>query len=511
MFRNKVLVALVLLIGFGLLGVGVLYAVRVEDQRLDPVSVPTPRASDVLEWACPSGTVGQVTCGYVEVPADYDDPDGDRIRVFVASVDVPLERSGPPLLFLGERLGPGSVTDFADWRQIGRDLGREIILVDHRGTGRSDPQVNCLDLGKVSWLSIDLGNTERLTAARVERREAIDRCLTRLRQLPLEPDFSFGNLVLDLAEVRSAFSIDEWLIVGSGDTVPLAVALEHHEPEAAEALVLLRAAPIVEDGAQQRSDYGREVLAAALGCGSESCRDTTLATIASTAAGLGQRSLVFSTEVGDARQQVSVNAGTIFPTLALGVVEQANRDVLPGLIERMEAGQWRGLATLRGERFRTHDHPALAVKLAAGCTVAQGRLIEPEPETVEEDEAADEDGIAEEDETVGLDEDADETEAADGRWLGLLDDPVLDDALCDPIDTAAEAMDSAPNAEVLVVNQAFDYLAPRSAAEDLGRGWPAASIEVFEHGGAPTLTDPCVLSTVGEFLGLPTRLETGCQ
>ncbi len=469
---------------FGLMAVGVLLAL--DRENIQPgdaiVTTGTPRSQDIAEWACPSGTDGKVTCGYVSLPADYDDPDGEQIRIFVATIGVSLEASGPPILFLGDSLGTGSVGDFADWRQIVRTLNREIILVDHRGTGLSEPQLTCIELGKVPWLEADLGSDSSMNAEREKRRVAINRCAERVAQMDGEPDFSSETILTDLEQVREALGIESWVVAASGEVVPLAAALAERDAEAVESMVLLRAALPSTDRFGERQDYAEEALAAALGCETSTCsKSAALRPLEGLRERLGPRSLVFTAEVDGARQRVSVNAGTVAPSLALGVIDETVRASLPDLIERVGDGQWRELASLRGGQFRTHDYPALPTPLSIGCSLPTTRRID--RVTGEEDPAR--------------------------FWSGLLDDPLLDDGICPPT-TPITTMVSRPTNPVLIVNQIYDYLAPRTAAEELQRRWPEAQVEILDSGNAPSLTEECVLALVSEFLDVSPTMDVGC-
>lgn len=466
----------------GALAVAALLALNREDITTDSIATPTPRSGDIAEWACPQGTDGKVTCGYVQVPAKYSDPDGETVQIFVASIGVPLEATGAPMVFLGDRIGPGAADNFSDWREVSRTLSREIVLIDHRGTGLSEPRLNCIDLPKVSWLELDLDSDGPVDLRRAERQESANRCVERLGDLPGAPDFSTDAVLRDIEEVRKALSIEQWMIAASGETVPLAVAIEERAPETVESLVLLRASMPASDRFAQRMDYAEEALTEAVGCETTSCSAaTTLVPVEEIQTDLGARSLVFTASVGSARQRVSVNRASIFPSLALTVVDEDAREAVAPLLDRVTQGQWRELALLRGRRFRTHDYGEISINLALSCDLPTNGSIT--RQGLEDEPSRD--------------------------WLGLLDDPIIDPDICPPLDPAS-TMNRAPSTDVLVLNQSFDYLAPRSAARELQRRWPDAEVQILESGSTPALWDLCVLSKVSEFIGLPPTLEPGC-
>jgi pimeloyl-ACP methyl ester carboxylesterase len=491
----------VMAVAFLCLGIAVFVALGREDPDLsggaEIQTTNTPRSDDLAEWACPSGTDGKVSCGFVSAPANYGDPEGPQVRIFVATIGVATETTGPPLVFLGEHFGQGTVDNFAEWRQIGRSLEREVILVDHRGSGFSEPNLSCLELGKVPWLEVDLGNDSELNAEREERRDALNRCSERLDALEDSPSFNFDTLLQDMDSIRAALSIDRWVVVASADTVPLAVAFEQRHPEAVDSLVLLRASAPDADRLAQRTQFAEEAVTAALG--------PSLRSVEAVRDALGERSVVFSTAVGGGRQRVSVSEGGVLPILAHAVAKQETRDGLAVLVERLGEGQWRELASLRGADFRTHDYPGLSLRLAVDCQLPTDVPVDDDPE----------------DEPVDTGDDAAVGEAADGEaaaeeedparyWLGLLDDPIIDEGLCPPGAATRTAMTHVPAAPVLVVNQRYDYLAPRSAADGLRQRWPTAEIAVLDTGDSPSLASLCVLDLVSDFLGLPSTLGEGC-
>ena len=491
---------IVMAVAFLLLGVAVFVALGRENPDLSDgaeiQTTNTPRSDDLAEWACPRGTDGKVSCGFVSAPANYSDPEGPQIRIFVATIGIATETTGPPLVFLGEHFGQGTVDDFAEWRDVGRTLEREVILVDHRGSGFSEPNLSCLELGKVPWLEVDLGNDSELNAEREKRRKALNRCAERLDALDDSPSFNFDSLLRDMDSIRTALSIEQWVVVASADTVPLAVAFEQRHPEAVDSLVLLRASAPEADRLAQRTQFADEAVTAALG--------PSLRSVEAVRDALGERSVVFSTAVGGARQRVSVSEGGVLPILAHAVAKEETRDGLAVLLERLGEGQWRELATLRGAEFRTHDYPGLSLRIAVDCQLPTESPVDDEPDDEPEDEPVETEADAAEGEVVAEDEDQ-------GRdWLGLLDDPIIDEGLCPPGAATRMAMTHVPAAPVLVVNQRYDYLAPESAADGLRRRWPTAEVAVVDTGDSPSLASPCVLGLVSDFLGSTSTLEEGC-
>jgi pimeloyl-ACP methyl ester carboxylesterase len=86
-------------------------------------------------------------CGYVTVPLHHDQPDGETIRVAVAILKAVSDTPLPdPMLYLSG--GPGSATldNFAGGANpymTQMTTRRDLILMDQRGMGYSEPNLNC--------------------------------------------------------------------------------------------------------------------------------------------------------------------------------------------------------------------------------------------------------------------------------------------------------------------------------------------------------------------------------
>lgn len=92
-----------------------------------------------------------VRCGYLTVPVRHDNPDGDQIRLAVAIIP-PQGETRPndnTPLFLAQG-GPGGSTidlfgTFILENGLFEELGREIVLLEQRGTLHTEPNLFCLE------------------------------------------------------------------------------------------------------------------------------------------------------------------------------------------------------------------------------------------------------------------------------------------------------------------------------------------------------------------------------
>ena len=121
-------------------------------------STSTPESTDASTTGPTETTAGiawddcgveNVDCGYLAVPLDYADPDGEQIELFVARHNAldPENRIGSLLVNPGGPGFGGSVLAFAATQIYSPSiLDRfDIIGWDPRGTGESVPAVDCVD------------------------------------------------------------------------------------------------------------------------------------------------------------------------------------------------------------------------------------------------------------------------------------------------------------------------------------------------------------------------------
>ncbi len=167
-----------------------------------------PAAALELEPCRIAGTGGLHTvaaeCGHLVVPENRDEPGGATLELFVARVPA-LDRAAESAAFTIIAGGPGQssaefyVNSSRGFSRVNRE--RDIVLVDQRGTGRSNA-MRCPMPDDGEPLSLD---PELL-------REATEACL---EQLPGDPRFySTSPAVRDLDAVRAALGYERLDLYG---------------------------------------------------------------------------------------------------------------------------------------------------------------------------------------------------------------------------------------------------------------------------------------------------------
>jgi pimeloyl-ACP methyl ester carboxylesterase len=227
-------------------------------QAVSPAGEFAPAA---CPFVVPSGIEEgvDVSCGYLTVPERHEAPSGPTIRLAVA-VLAPTDsgESGPPLIMLNG--GPGQGSDgvlplFAPGPEGALALlrdGRTVVLVDQRGTGRSEPALLCpgdtVD-------PIDLEQPVPAATPAVEIPTDIDgqigfyrECLDGFAQSGVDLGaYTSVQNAADIAALRNALGYDEVDLLGISYGSRLALTVMRDHPEGIRAVVMASVLPLEVD------------------------------------------------------------------------------------------------------------------------------------------------------------------------------------------------------------------------------------------------------------------------
>ena len=181
----------------------------------------------------------RLRCGVVRVPRDHAHPDGPTYAlavVVVASATQPA-RADPVVYISG---GPGApLTVYAGYQAAHPyALDRDLILVDQRGMGRSEPRL-CpemeSDLVNGMLAVVTAPTTESLDGDRAVHAACHAAVLAR----GIDPN-TFGTLttVEDFEWVRRALDVERWNVVGESYGTTVAMTLVAHHPDSIRSVVL---------------------------------------------------------------------------------------------------------------------------------------------------------------------------------------------------------------------------------------------------------------------------------
>ena len=221
------------------------------------VPTPTPQAHyeyvPVFEeapcpFALPAGHVeGEtVECGYLHVPEDRTNPDSRDIRLAVAIFRHPDGAPEPdPIIYLEG--GPGGSALKVRVPSFDASFGpifaanRDLILLDQRGVGLSEPALDCPAFTELYLDLLDLEvDGERLTAQEILDRK-VEAFLACAQDLSAVADLSAYNTVANAADVndlRIALGYDKVNLWGSSYGSRLALGVMRDFPDGLRSVVL---------------------------------------------------------------------------------------------------------------------------------------------------------------------------------------------------------------------------------------------------------------------------------
>lgn len=206
-----------------------------------PVQAPLPAAVAPVQPAlpvlsetrCPDGPLPAgpaPRCRSFRVPSDWQRPDSLPLDLFVTIL--PALNGAPaadPVVLLSGGPGQGGSDDLHGTAAILAPMraGRDVILVDQRGTGLSKPSLRCPGLDPLRyWFG---GVTAEDATA----------CLEPLRRAGYRlEDFDSGQSAADLPALRRALGVERWNVVATSYGGVLAQALLRIDGAAVRSLVL---------------------------------------------------------------------------------------------------------------------------------------------------------------------------------------------------------------------------------------------------------------------------------
>lgn len=185
-------------------------------------------AADIDWTSCelaPPGGVGGVNaqCGRLDVPENPAAPDGRTISLKLARISARARQpNADPVVFLAGGPGQSATESYPQVAPAFHKLlaDRDVILVDQRGTGGSNP-LHC-ELPDATDPTAPMPDREQL-------QELARECLAALRQKADIAHYTTRDYLADLEAVREALGIDRWNLVGGsyGTRVALSYIQAH--------------------------------------------------------------------------------------------------------------------------------------------------------------------------------------------------------------------------------------------------------------------------------------------
>ncbi len=168
-------------------------------------------------------------CGTLTVPEDRNKPLGKKIKLQV----VVLKSANPtpkpdPIVYLEGGPGGSALARVEGWVREFKPLlaERDVILMDQRGTGYSEPTVSC------TYEEQRAGSTETQV-------ETLTKCHDRLK----EDEFNFAayntrSNAADFADLRAALKLTEWNLFGVSYGTRLALQMMNDSPTGIRSVII---------------------------------------------------------------------------------------------------------------------------------------------------------------------------------------------------------------------------------------------------------------------------------
>jgi len=167
-------------------------------------------------------TEGQdVDCGYLFVPEDRTADDSPTIQLAYAIYYAPGDSAQPdPVIYLAGGPGGNAVGELEGWLDTAYMQDRNLILLDQRGTGYSQPSLNCVEA--------DAGEDDATQACH-------DRLVDEGVNLQA---YNSAENAADVADLRVALGIEEWNVYGVSYGTRLALTIMRDYPEGVRSVII---------------------------------------------------------------------------------------------------------------------------------------------------------------------------------------------------------------------------------------------------------------------------------
>lgn len=341
-----------------------------------PVAAPTLAYQPVFEPApcafpVPSGYDPE--CGYLVVPEDRARPDSPFIRLHLA-----IFRGRPgttlpdPVVHLAG--GPGSSSLEVAGYLLGRGLDavlaqRDLILFDQRGTGSSQPRLDCPERASITPTLLDGSlSAEQARAAVVD---AFRRCRERLAAGGIDlTAYNSAASAADLDDLRLALGFETLNLYAVSYGTRLALTLMRDHPEAVRSAVLDSAYPLqvnlytaLAPNAERAFDVFFERCASTPDC--STAYPDLRAVFYQLVDQLNASPVPVSLYAGGAQRTVSLDGGLLIDVLFVGLYNPAVTASMPRMIYDLRRGEY----SILRERLALYFEPtsALGMQMAVQC------------------------------------------------------------------------------------------------------------------------------------------------
>lgn len=332
-----------------------------------PVFEPAPCAFPVPPGYSPD-------CGDLVVPENRARPDGRQIRLHVA---IFRNRAGTPAADPVVKIsgGPGSSgLDTAGYLlSKGMDAvldRRDFIVFDQRGTGYSQPRLDCPERTEITAALLGGALSEEESAQAIL--DAFRRCRERLAAEGIDLSaYTSAASAADLDDLRSALGYDRLNLYAVSYGTRLALTLMRDHPDAVRSAVLDSAYPLqvnlytaLAPNAERAFNVFFDRCAADPECGSS--YPDLRADFYRLVDELNARPVSVSLSTGRGPQTVQLDGGLLIDVLFTGLYNPAVRATMPEMIHEIRSGEHGILRQRLALYFETSS--ALGMQMAVQCS-----------------------------------------------------------------------------------------------------------------------------------------------
>jgi len=211
-----------------------------QPSKRTPVPTPAPRVFEPVKCKGSTPPGLKMDCGYLSVPEDRAKPEGHQIRLYVSILRSRSKTPQPDPLFYLEG-GPGGRAHemiYPLFSLLNNVLAeRDIVILDQRGTGFSEPALACPEPNQKKLEAIAAGQSNEETFSQ----EQIGWQACRERLASEEINLSMYNSAAsaaDITELAKALGYQEYNLLGISYGTRLALTILRDYPQGVRSVIL---------------------------------------------------------------------------------------------------------------------------------------------------------------------------------------------------------------------------------------------------------------------------------